>query len=63
MPVYVWKDVLVDYTPGLVVIRARSVAKALEIAHKRLDWGVEDLDPDKVEELEMNELVYVSGGG
>ena len=32
---YIWEDVLCDYTPGMIVAVARSVEEAREIAAKK----------------------------
>ena len=74
MKTFVVEDVLRDYTPGLIVVKAKSKKEALKLiaADKQLshhdftdDCGSADCFclADKIRELKDNEVVYVNGGG
>ncbi len=68
--IYVWHDVLVDYTSGMIVIHATSLKEAYEIAIKEdkkkesysnLYLEIKDKKPDKV--ISKNSIDFVYGGG
>ena len=74
MKTFVVEDVLRDYTPGLIVVRAKSKKEALKLiaADQQLshhdftdDCGSSDslCLADKIRELKDNEVVYAYGGG
>ena len=70
MKTFVVEDVLRDYTPGLIVVKAKNKKEALKLINKELsfhdfayDCGGADCLADKIRELNDNEVVYVYGGG
>ena len=70
MKTFVVEDVLRDYTPGLIVVKARNKEEALKLINKELsfhdftdDCFHVDCLADKIRELKDNEVVYVYGGG
>ena len=70
MKTFVVEDVLRDYTPGLIVVKAKNKEEALKLINKELsfhdfidDCGSADCLADKIRELNDNEVVYVYGGG
>jgi hypothetical protein len=72
MKTFVVEDVLRDYTPGLIVVKAKNKKEALklitndqQLSHHDFidDCGSADCLTDKIRELKDNEVVYVYGGG
>ena len=71
MKTFVVEDILRDYTPGLIVVKARNKKEALKLikADRQLSFhdftdDCFDVDclADKIRELNDNEVVYVYGG-
>ena len=70
MKTFVVEDVLRDYTPGLIVVKAKNKKEALKLINEKLsfhdftnDCFHADCLEDKIRELKDNEVVYVHGGG
>ena len=70
MKTFVVKDVLGDYTPGLIVVKAKNKKEALKLIDQQIpfhdftdDCWCADCLTDKIRELKDNEVVYVHGGG
>lgn len=66
MRVYVWENVLRDWTCGLVVVHAGSKAKALKILEKKAGVYGRDLDELKTTKprvLRPGQFALVYGGG
>ena len=69
MKTFVIEDVLRDYTPGLIVVKAKNKKEALKLINKELSFHDFSYDcchdaclADKIRELKDNEVVYVYGG-
>ena len=65
MKLYLWHDVLCDYTAGMAFAVAHSVeeARGLLVASEAY-WGSSDLKSDpEVHELDQPFCAYVHGGG
>ena len=66
MKTFVVEDVLRDYTPGLIVVKARNRKEALKLiaSDQQLLYHdfTDDCLADKIRELKDNEVVYVYGG-
>ena len=59
---YVWEDVLCDYTSGVMFALAHSVDEARELLRKRCDWLPEtDLMGDPV--IYDDKMAYYVWGG
>ena len=71
--IYVWHNVLCDYTCGLIVIRADTLQEAREFVRKHPDldkWQckiildeIEDTEPDFTYLDSQNFLAFETGGG
>ena len=64
LKLYVWEDVLTDYTSGIAFALAESIEQAREaIREKGLsDYRMKDLDSDPLV-VEQPEGFYLYGGG
>lgn len=62
---FVWDDVLADYTSGIIVVHARSLDEARELVAKEAPWkgyfSETDAEPSYV--LPGKGVAYCSGGG
>jgi hypothetical protein len=74
MKTFVVEDVLRDYTPGLIVVKAKNKKEALKLIASDQQLSYHDFTDDcgssdslcladKIRELKDNEVVYVYGGG
>lgn len=64
LKMYVWEDVLTDYTSGLVCILASSLEEALEQAREEFpSYVVEGFAGHEYQVYEKPKAVYVYGGG
>ena len=65
MPVYVWRDVMCDYSCGMAVVEADTKEKAFnKIRTSDLaSYIKEELLSEEPERLEKGEVAYVYGGG
>ena len=68
MKMYVWREnFLVDYTSGLAVAVANSIAEARQLLlDEATDWEKPYVDADIASEPEIFDLpvaVFISGGG
>ena len=72
MKTFVVEDVLRDYTPGLIVVKARNKEEALKLIKADQQLSFHDFNDDcfsadcladKIRELKDNEVVYAYGGG
>ena len=66
MKLYLWRNVLYDYTPGMAFAIASSVeeARGLLAAEPGAYWGSGDLQKEpEVHELTEPFCAYVHGGG
>jgi len=65
MKMYVWKDVLCDYTCGMIVVFAHDLKEARQIAKKQLD-SVDyegSIEVDEPDIYDKPSAVAVWGGG
>ena len=62
LKLYVWEDVLRDYTSGIAFALAESPEEARELVIKKLGGNHEDLC-DSPKCIETKEGFYVYGGG
>lgn len=73
MKTFVAEDVLTDYTPGLIVVKAKNKKEAIELVLKEvcfdpicdedgIDYDNKLCLSNKLRELKDNEVVYVVGG-
>ena len=72
MKTFVVEDILRDYTPGLIVVKAKNKKEALMLIASDQQLSYHDFTDDcfhvdcladKIRELKDNEVVYVHGGG
>ena len=70
MKLFVWKDVLEDWTSGLVVVLARNKNEAVELFEKKhekqfkhVNGEIRDTLPTDILDLTEPYCVYVYGGG
>ena len=72
MKTFVVEDILRDYTPGLIVVKAKNKKEALKLIATDQQLSCHDFTDDcssagcladKIRELKDNEVVYVHGGG
>jgi len=57
MNVYVWEDVLRDYTAGMVVVIAKSEEEAWEVLRRTQAWVMSDLWGDDARGFPANSPV------
>ena len=71
MKTFVAENVMIDYTPGLIVVKAKNKKEAIELVLKEVHFDRICDDTydnklclsNKLRELKDNEVVYVVGGG
>lgn len=64
LKLYVWEDVLNDYTSGMAVALAESKEEALRLLAKKVpDYGMEELRARKPSVRRAKCAFYVYGGG
>lgn len=64
LKLYVWEDVLNDYTSGIAFALAESIEQAREIIREKglSDYGMKDLDSGPLV-VDQPEGFYLYGGG
>ena len=64
LKMFIWENVLTDYTSGMVAIYAKDLEHALEIARKKFDnYIVEDFAGKTYTVVTKPDAFYVYGGG
>lgn len=63
LKLFVWEDVLTDYTSGLMVALAHDVAEARELLRDKVGYDSADIDREPTHVVEEPSAFYVSGGG
>ena len=62
MKTFVVENVLGDYTPGLIIVKAKTIECAKKLLKEKFDDTYEDVT-NGIREMQDNEIVYVYGGG
>ena len=62
MKTFVVENVLGDYTPGLIIVKAKNIESAKKLLKEKFDDTYEDVT-NGIREMQDNEIVYVYGGG
>jgi hypothetical protein len=62
MKTFVVENVLGDYTPGLIIVKAKNIESAKKLLKEQFDDTYEDVT-NGIREMQDNEIVYVYGGG
>lgn len=62
LKMYVWEDVLTDYTSGMAVALAENVEQALRLFKKKAGHDLE-LPISKMKKITKPEAFYQYGGG
>ena len=64
MKLFVWEDVLCDYTPGMAIVYAKNEKQAREIMAEKLPSYIADQLPfSQCIVVTQPDAFYVSGGG
>jgi hypothetical protein len=64
LKMFIWEDVLYDYTAGMVAIYAHDLEEALDLARKKFEpYVVEGFAGVKPKIVTKPEAFYVYGGG
>ena len=61
MKTFVVENVLGDYTPGLIIVKAKNIESAKKLLKEQFDDTYEDVT-NGIREMQDNEIVYVYGG-
>ena len=63
MFMFVWEDVLCDYTCGMVCVLARTVDEALELVKKKGEWEYKEIKNKTPKVISKPEAFISYGGG
>ncbi len=65
LKLFVWENVLIDYTSGMICVLAHDLEEAFELARKKeaSDYVVSEMGKVKPKIITEPEAFYVYGGG
>jgi hypothetical protein len=63
LKLFVWEDVLNDYTPGLVCVLANDLEEALNLIEEKYDWYRKEVGGHPYKVITSPEAFAVYGGG